>query len=178
MKTTRYVSRTAPAILPLMMLLLPKCPLCLLPLLVAAGLALPPASLLNAVLLVTAVAWLALVTIVTHSTFRRAVALSGAVLFLSGRWLDVSTASWAGVAFMLTVVILGACARPRLRLGSCAETWLHGCPCRAAVLSEQTEALQGKGVANRCEVERRGGSPSMGPFFGAVAESPRVLLRP
>jgi hypothetical protein len=127
MKTGNHATRTAPAILPLAMILVPKCPLCLLPLLAVAGAALPPAPLLNGILGAAAIAWLALLTNMTRSAAARALALSGVVLLLCGRWLEAPAASWAGVLLMVAVVIRASardCASESavIPMSGCAQT--------------------------------------------------------
>ena len=122
MRSGRELKATTPAILPLVMFLVPKCPLCLMPLFAAAGVALPHRGLLDGFLVVAAAAWLALLASATRSIAVFAPALSGAALLLGGRWLDVPAAGWAGVLLMLAAAI-GA-ARNR----SCERS----CPAAAA----------------------------------------------
>jgi hypothetical protein len=112
MRTVRQVKTTAPAILPLLMLLVPKCPLCLMPLFAAAGLALPRQGLLDAFLVAAAAAWLAFLASGTRSIAVFAPALSGAALLLGGRWLDFPAAGWAGVLLMLAAAAGAAARRP------------------------------------------------------------------
>ena len=118
MRSGRELKATTPAILPLVMLLVPKCPLCLMPLFAAAGVALPHRGLLDGFLVVAAAAWLALLASATRSIAVFAPALSGAALLLGGRWLDVPAAGWAGVLLMLAAAI-GAAARNRSCERSC-----------------------------------------------------------
>lgn len=60
MKAGGCSARVAPSALPLVILVLPKCPLCLLPVFAAIGSALPPAPLLNGLVVAAAVPWLAI----------------------------------------------------------------------------------------------------------------------
>ena len=110
MRSGGELKATAPAILPLAMLLVPKCPLCLMPLFAAAGVALPRQGVLDALLMAAAAAWLALLARATRSIAVLAPALSGAALLLGGRWLDLPAAGWAGVLLMLAAAV-GAAAR-------------------------------------------------------------------
>lgn len=119
MRSGRELKATTPAILPLVMLLVPKCPLCLLPLFAAAGVALPRRGLLDGFLVVAVAAWLALLASATRSIAVFAPALSGVALLLGGRWLDLPAAGWADVLLML-VAAIGAAARR----SSCN----HSCP--------------------------------------------------
>jgi hypothetical protein len=113
-KVGRCAARVAPSALPLAILVLPKCPLCLLPVLAAAGSALPPAPLLNGLVVTAAAAWLVLVWNRTRLPVARCIAVSCAVLLLCGRWLDAPAASWIGVALMVAVV-------SRVRAPGCAR---------------------------------------------------------
>ena len=112
MRSGRELKATTPAILPLVMLLVPKCPLCLMPLFAAAGVALPRRGLLDGFLLVAAAAWLAFLASATRSIAVFAPALSGAALLLGGRWLDFPAAGWTGVLLMLAAAAGAAARRP------------------------------------------------------------------
>lgn len=125
MRTTTQVKTTAPAILPLAMVLIPKCPLCLLPFFAAAGLTLPPRGWLDGFLVAVAAAWLGLLANATRSVATLALAVLGAALLLGGRWVDLPAAGWAGAVLILAAAI-GAAARKR----SCERS------CRAAATNE------------------------------------------
>ena len=119
MKAGKGAGRAAPAILPLVLLVVPKCPLCLLPLFAAAGSVLPPAPLLDGLVVATALAWLTLLAGVARSATARAVGLCGVLLLLGGRWLGVPAACWAGALVMVAVVARKR-ARDRDRTAPCA----------------------------------------------------------
>ena len=120
MTAARRIKTTAPAILPLIMLLVPKCPLCLLPFFVAAWLTIPSRGLLDGLLVAAVAAWLALLTNATRSIAVLAPAFSGAAVSLCGRWLDFPAAAWAGAALMLGAAV-GAASRKR----SCRAAAVH-----------------------------------------------------
>ena len=105
MKARRLATRSAPAILPLAMLCVPKCPLCLLALWAALGLVLPPAPLLDGLVFLAATGWLVTVFRVTPSPPARAAGVCGAILLLAGRFGGVSPASWIGAMVMVAVVV-------------------------------------------------------------------------
>ena len=106
MKARRLATRSAPAILPLAMLCIPKCPLCLLALWAALGLVLPPAPLLDGLVFLAAAGWLVTVFRVTPSAPARAAGVCGALLLLAGRFGGVPAASWIGAIAMVAVVAL------------------------------------------------------------------------
>ena len=110
MKARRFATRSAPAILPVAMLCVPKCPLCLLAVCAALGLVLPPAPLLDGLVFLAAVGWFALVIRVTPSAPARAAGVCGAILLVGGRLGGVPAFCWIGAIVMVAVV-----ARMRLR---------------------------------------------------------------
>ena len=77
--------RSVPALL---IPFIPKCPLCLLPLFAAAGIALPPRPLLDAAVVFAALAW-----------------ASVAALLVAGRALETAWLGAAGAALVLAVVV-------------------------------------------------------------------------
>jgi hypothetical protein len=81
--------------------------------------ALPRRGFLDGFLVAAAVAWLALLASATRSIAVFAPALSGAALFLAGRWLDLPAAGWTGVLLMLAAAIGAAARRPACE---------HSCP--------------------------------------------------
>ena len=109
-------ARFAPLLLPL----IPKCPLCLLPLFAAAGWALPPAPVLDALVAACATAWLGIVLSTARWLPVRAAAAAAAALLVGGRLLDSIPMSLAGGAAVLAVV-LWTRRRPRACSGrTCA----------------------------------------------------------
>ena len=92
--------------------LLPKCPLCALPFLAAAGIALPQGPAIEAAIAAAVAGWLILV--LTTARWRpvrlAAVAASGALLL--GRLLEIGALAVAGGALMFAVALWVA-ARPR-----------------------------------------------------------------
>ena len=104
MKARRLATRSAPAILPLAMLCVPKCPLCLLALCAAAGVVLPPAPLLDGLVILAGAGGLALVIRITASVPARAAGVCGAILLIGGRFGGVPAASWIGAIIMVAVV--------------------------------------------------------------------------
>ncbi len=105
MRAHGQAKANVPSILPLALLLVPKCPLCVLPLFAAAGLALPTQGILNGLAAAAAAAWVALLASASRSTSVRALAISAAVLFLCGRWTGLPAIGWAGVLLMVGVAI-------------------------------------------------------------------------
>jgi len=103
MSVGRFVTRVAAVGAPLMIPLMPKCPLCVLPLLTAAGLAAAPAPLLDGLAAIAAMAWVAIAIAASRSLPVRAFAVGAAMLLLGGRWLGFAWATWSGCALMLTV---------------------------------------------------------------------------
>ena len=83
-----------PALLPLALLFVPKCPLCVLPLFAAFGSVLPPAPVLDAFVGAIALAWLAV-----------AAGIGGALVLFAGRRLDLPLAGWSGALLMAGVAL-------------------------------------------------------------------------
>jgi fucose 4-O-acetylase-like acetyltransferase len=81
----------------------PKCPLCLLPLFAAAGIALPPKPLLDGLVVAAAAAWAATVLATARWAPVRASALAAVLLLVAGRVLDATWASGLGAALVLGV---------------------------------------------------------------------------
>ena len=106
MKGDRAVAlRTAPALLPLALLFVPKCPLCVLPLFAAFGSFLPPAPVLDAIVGLTALLWLVLLARARPSAAALAAGLSGALVLFTSRWLDLPVLSWAAALAMAAVAM-------------------------------------------------------------------------
>jgi hypothetical protein len=95
------LGRHAPALL---LPFVPKCPLCLLPLFAAAGIALPPRPWLDAIVFLAVAVWAA--TVIANARWLpvRAAALSAAGLLVAGRALESPWASAVGAALVLAVV--------------------------------------------------------------------------
>ena len=106
MKGDRAVAlRTAPALLPLALLFVPKCPLCVLPLFAAFDSFLPPAPVLDAIVGLTALVWLVLLARARPSLAALAAGLGGALVLFASRWLDMPIAGWAGALAMAAVAM-------------------------------------------------------------------------
>lgn len=113
----------------LAILLVPKCPLCLLPLSAAAGVALPSRPWLDGLALAAAAAWLAFVLSTARWLPVKAAAVAAAALLLSGRWLALPWASALGAALVLSVAVW-----TRRRARACAGTEIA--PAAAGILAE------------------------------------------
>jgi hypothetical protein len=105
MKPAGLAARSAPALLPLTLLLVPKCPLCLLALFAAVGSALPSARVLDEIVAATALGWLAVLFLTHRSLSSRAVGLAGVALLLAGRSFGVPPASWLGALALVAFVL-------------------------------------------------------------------------
>ena len=95
------LSRHAPALL---LPLVPKCPLCLLPLFAASGIALPPRPVLDGIVILAAAAWASIVIASARWLPVRAAALGAAAFLAAGRALALPWASAAGAGLVLAVV--------------------------------------------------------------------------
>jgi len=89
----------------LAILLVPKCPLCLLPLAAAAGVALPSRPWLDGLAVVAVAAWLAFVLSTARWPPIKGASVAAASLLLSGRWLALPWASALGAALVLAVAL-------------------------------------------------------------------------
>lgn len=100
---------------------LPKCPLCVLPLAAAMGVALPHGPAVEAIAAGAVAGWLG----VTLATARwwpvRLSAVAAALAILGGRWLDAGWLSAGGCALMLGIVYW-----TRLRPRACASGACEG----------------------------------------------------
>jgi hypothetical protein len=94
--------RLAPLLLPL----IPKCPLCLLPLFAALGATLPPRPpyVLDGLVAVSAAAWLGIVLSTARWLLVRAAAVAAAALLVAGRFAGSPWATGCGVILVLAVV--------------------------------------------------------------------------
>ena len=91
---------------------LPKCPVCALPFLAAAGIALPHGPAVEAVVAAAVAGWLAVVVAAARWFPVRAGAVIGAGALLLGRFVDVAALTLSGSVLMFAVAIWIA-ARPR-----------------------------------------------------------------
>jgi hypothetical protein len=81
----------------------PKCPLCLLPLFAAAGIALPPKPLLDGLVVAAAAAWAATVLATARWAPVRALAIAAVLLLAAGRILEAAWATGLAAALVLGV---------------------------------------------------------------------------
>ncbi|MFY9553046.1 MAG: hypothetical protein WAU32_18015 [Thermoanaerobaculia bacterium] len=93
-----HVARIAGA---LALPLVPKCPLCLLPLAAAAGIALPPRLMLDLGVGLAASAWAAVVIASRRSPAVKLGAVAAALLLVAGRAAGLEWAVWSGATGML-----------------------------------------------------------------------------
>jgi hypothetical protein len=117
------VARRALRLAPLLLPLVPKCPLCLLPLMAAAGAALPPGPpyVLDGLVAISAAAWLGIVLSTARWLPVRAAAVAAAALLVAGRFAGSEWASAAGAVLVLAVVVWTG-FRPRACAGkACAR---------------------------------------------------------
>jgi hypothetical protein len=89
----------------LAVLLVPKCPLCLLPLAVATGVALPSRPWLDGLAVAAVAAWLAFVLSTARWLPVKGASVMAAALLLGGRWLLLPWASALGAALVLAVAL-------------------------------------------------------------------------
>ena len=95
----------------------PKCPLCLLPLFAAAGIALPPKPVLDVAVALAATVWVATILSTARWLPVRLAALAAAALLVGGRALEATWVGMIGAALVLAVVFWTrrrprACAAP------------------------------------------------------------------
>lgn len=115
--TTRRGRNITAVLGPMAVLLAPKCPLCLLPLLAAAGIAAPPGPVLDSIVALTAAGWGLLLFTLTRSTPLRVCGVLLAVLVVMGRLVGFAAITWIGVGLMIAVA-LAATATCRKNGGS------------------------------------------------------------
>ncbi|MGH9400181.1 MAG: hypothetical protein ACRD00_07415 [Thermoanaerobaculia bacterium] len=111
--------RAGPAFLPLALLFVPKCPLCVLPLFAAVGAVLPPAPVLDALVGLTALLWLALLARARPGAAALAAGLVGALVLLGSRLLDLPAASWAGALAIAAVALKVRATNLRRKASAC-----------------------------------------------------------
>lgn len=85
---------------PLALILLPKCPLCLLPLVATLGIAIPPGPLLNGIFAAIVIVWASLFVYTTPSMRMRGVLVAVGVLAIVGRVSGSMPVELAGIAMM------------------------------------------------------------------------------
>jgi len=88
--------------------LAPKCPLCLLPLAAAAGVALPDGPVVELGVGLAASAWTALVLASRRAPSVKGIAAAAALLLVAGRAAGLDLAVWAGAAGMLAAALAPA----------------------------------------------------------------------
>ena len=119
-KTSSTLRHVAAFSGPIAFLTLPKCPLCLLPLLAATGLAISPGAALDLLVLLFAALWGGGV----WSMLRSPTALVGGVLVggvaVAGRWLDEPVLGGGGLAAMM-IVAIALLLVPRVRHARCSR---------------------------------------------------------
>jgi hypothetical protein len=92
--------------------LLPKCPACVLPLVAAAGVAMPHGPAVEASIVAAAAGWLGIVLVSARWRPVRVAAVAAAVVLLAGRALALTMLTVLGSALMLGVGLWIA-LRPR-----------------------------------------------------------------
>jgi hypothetical protein len=97
-------SRAAAIAGPAVVAVMPKCPLCLLPLCAALGISVPSAPAVNAVLALIAAVWLRFA--VRHVPL--APAAVAVTLAITGRLVHFAALSWSGVALMLVLSLVSS----------------------------------------------------------------------
>lgn len=125
MKANAVARVAANVIWPVAVLALPKCPLCLLPLLAFLGLAVDPGPVLDLIVIAFVGLWLALFLRTTKSHALRGVVLLAAALVIAGRVTELTDASWLGVALMLSMAVVRLFARERVCASGCAPSHQH-----------------------------------------------------
>ena len=88
---------------PLVLLAIPKCPLCLLPLVLAIGLSPPSRHALDNFAVGVGLLWAAAILLRSRATIVVAGAVAATAAALAGRWLDARWLLWAGAAAMLVL---------------------------------------------------------------------------
>jgi hypothetical protein len=85
---------------PLALILLPKCPLCLLPFVAALGIAIPPGPLLNGIFAAVVIVWASLFMFATTSTRMRLALIAVAAIAIAGKIANVMPVELTGIALM------------------------------------------------------------------------------
>jgi hypothetical protein len=85
---------------PLVLLAVPKCPFCLLPLVLAIGLGPPSRLALDTFAVAVGLLWAAAILVRSPSTTVVAGAIAATTVSLAGRWLEARWLLWMGAAAM------------------------------------------------------------------------------
>lgn len=101
----RAASRTVSFLAPVALAALPKCPLCLMPLLAALGIAAPPSSVLTGLVVLIVGAWVLMLARARRNAARWLV-LAAAAVTLAGRLTGIMFAATSGVTLMMVVSVL------------------------------------------------------------------------
>jgi hypothetical protein len=88
---------------PLVLLAVPKCPFCLLPLVLAIGLGPPSRYALDTFAVGVGLLWAAAILVRSPSTTVVAGAITATAASLAGRWLDAPWLLWLGAATMFVI---------------------------------------------------------------------------
>lgn len=91
---------------PITLLLLPKCPLCLLPLVAALGIGVPAGPLLNAIVAAIVLAWVFFFVRATPSRALRAAIIAIAAVVIAGRVTSLRPLEISGVTMMVGFALL------------------------------------------------------------------------
>src|SRR4051812_31333144 len=83
---------------PLALILLPKCPLCLLPFVAALGIAIPPGPLLNGIFASVVLVWVSLFVVATKSMRMRLALLAVAAITIAGKITNTMPVELTGIA--------------------------------------------------------------------------------
>ena len=94
---------------PLVLLAIPKCPLCLLPLVVAIGLSPPSRHVLDTFAVGVGLLWAAAILLRSPGATVVAGVVAATAAALAGRWLDARWLLWAGAAAMLALWFWSLC---------------------------------------------------------------------
>src|SRR5260221_7498349 len=97
------VREVAAVVGPIPLLLVPKCPLCLLALLAASGVAAQPTIIVTAILAAVIAGWEVFLFRVTHSSLLRACGVISAALLIAGRAWSLAPLTYVAISFMVTV---------------------------------------------------------------------------
>ena len=95
--------------------LVPKCPLCLLPLAAAAGVALPPRPVLDLGVALAASVWAAVMIASRRSPAVKLGAVAAALLLVAGRSAGLAWAVWSGATGLVASALTRSaeCGRPQ-----------------------------------------------------------------
>jgi hypothetical protein len=114
------IARGATAMVgPLLLAAIPKCPLCLLPLLAVAGVAVPSGPRLNAVVAAAVIVWTAGLVHAVRTPVPRALAVVAGALVVSGRLLSLAPVTWLGITIMVSIAIVRLVSRERVCARDC-----------------------------------------------------------